>query len=162
MFAVRYVALVALVVWLGGTVVLGLLVAPATFNVLQANDPATGRMLAGVPVGDVMHRFHLMAFGCGAVIFISLFIIKFVGPPPRAFVLRAALVFVMLALEGYSGGVVARKITRMQSQVSGPIGQLANTDQQRLRFDRLHQTSTALMTANLALGLILLLWYARE
>ena len=47
-------------------------------------------------------------------------------------------------------------------QVPGPMNQLPDTDPRRIRFDRLHATSTALMTVNIMLGLILLYWYARE
>ena len=47
MRAVRYVYILALVVWLGGMVVLGAVVAPATFQVLQASEPVTGRELGG-------------------------------------------------------------------------------------------------------------------
>ena len=47
MLAVRYVYVLALVVWLGGMVALGAVVAPTIFQVLQAGDPANGRALAG-------------------------------------------------------------------------------------------------------------------
>jgi uncharacterized membrane protein len=46
MFALRYVYVLALVVWLGGMLMLGAVVAPTTFQVLQASAPATGRELA--------------------------------------------------------------------------------------------------------------------
>ena len=73
--AVRYVALVALVVWLGG--------------ILQWAR------------GDLLIHIDRVAFGCGAVILIALFVMKFVGPPPHAFVPRVALVSVMLALSAW-------------------------------------------------------------
>lgn len=72
MLAVRYVALGALVVWLGGMVT-------ALF-------------------GRFLQPFQLIAALCGAVILVSLFIMKFVGPPPHDFVLRAALTALMLLL----------------------------------------------------------------
>src|SRR3954466_7027043 len=70
MLALRYVYLLALVVWLGGMVVLGALVAPATFQVLQAAAPETGRALAGALFGVVLARFHYLAYGAGAVLFV--------------------------------------------------------------------------------------------
>jgi hypothetical protein len=76
MLAVRYVALAALVVWLGGMVT-------AAF-------------------GEFLRPFHLVSLGCGAVILVSLFIMKFVGPPPHAFVPRAALTALMLLVLGVS------------------------------------------------------------
>ena len=87
---------------------------------------------------------------------------KFLGPPPHAFLLRIGLVVLMLALAFYSGVPVTRELARIQSQVSGPINQLPDDDPRRTRFDRLHRTSTILMTVNIGLGLVLLLWYVRE
>ncbi len=162
MRAVRYVTLAALVVWLGGMAVLGLLVAPSTFRVLQAHDPATGRVLAGALFGEILRQFSVLAYACGALVLVGLLIMKFVGPPPRAFPVRAAIVVVMLALAAYAGVPVSRQIAQVQSEVSGPMNALPETDPRRVRFDRLHATSTALMTINIALGLVLLGWYARE
>jgi phosphoglycerol transferase MdoB-like AlkP superfamily enzyme len=164
MLAIRYVALSALVVWLGGMIVLGLLVAPATFGVMQgaASDAATGRMLAGAVFGEILRRFHILAYGCGAILLACLFVMKFVGPPPQAFVARIAIVAIMLAIALYSGILVSREINQIQSQVSGPISALPQTDARRSRFDRLHGLSTTLMTINMGLGLVLLYWYVRE
>jgi len=162
MLAVRYLALAALVVWLGGMVILGLVVAPSTFGVLQSSDPVNGRMLAGAVFGTILRRFHFIAYACGAILFVSLFVMKFVGPPPQAFVVRAAIVFVMLLLALYSGIPVTRELEHIQSQVSGPVSRLPETDERRIRFDSLHRTSTMLMTINMGLGLILLYWYVRD
>jgi len=162
MIFVRYLALTALVVWLGGMVVVGLILAPATFRVLQAADPAMGRVVAGVLFGEFLKQFHLLAYACGGLVALCLLVLKFVGPPPRAFLPRIALVAAMLAAELYAGVPVMREIESLQAQVKGPMNALAPTDVRRVRFDRLHQTSTVLMTVNMALGLVLLSWYVRE
>jgi hypothetical protein len=165
MIAVRYVALIALVVWLGGMVVLGLLVAPSTFRVLQLHDGVTGRVLAGAVFGDILRQFYILAYLCGGLILSSLVVMKLVGPPPRAFPVRAAIVAVMLGVAVYAGVPVSQEIARIQSQVSqgtGPINQLPDTDPRRARFDHLHATSTALMAVNMVLGIVLLYWYVRE
>jgi hypothetical protein len=62
----------------------------------------------------------------------------------------------------YSGYPVSREIAQIQSHLSGPVNALPETDPRRVRFDRLHQMSTTLMTINMALGLVLLFWYIRE
>jgi hypothetical protein len=72
MLAVRYVVLVALVVWLGGMVT--------------------------VLFGDWLRPVLAVGFACGGVILIGLFVLKFVGPPPHGFIPRAALTAVMLLL----------------------------------------------------------------
>jgi hypothetical protein len=82
MLAIRYVTLAALVVWLGGLVTLGLLVAPST---------------------EDLRRFQPVGYACGAIIFVCLLVLKFVGPPPRDFFPRIGLVAAMLLVALYSG-----------------------------------------------------------
>jgi uncharacterized membrane protein len=166
MLVVRYVALAALVVWLGGMVMLGVLVAPSTFQVLQSSDPANGRWLAGLVFGEVLRRFHWLSYICGGVLFVSLFVMKFVGPPPSAFVVRAGIVAAMLAVALYSGFVISPELERTRPQAveatQASLVPQPDRDAGRARFDRLHRTSTTLMTVNMCLGLVLLVWYARE
>jgi hypothetical protein len=72
MAAVRYIALIALVFWTGG--------------------------MAGALFADVFARPQLLAFGCGGLVLVALTVVKFVGPPPRAFFLRAGVTGAMLLL----------------------------------------------------------------
>jgi hypothetical protein len=72
MVVVRYVALVALVVWLGA--------------------------MQGVLVGSGTASYIPIAYGCGAVLVVGLFALKFVGPPPRAFFIRLGIVVLMLLM----------------------------------------------------------------
>lgn len=71
-----------------------------------------------------------LAYTCGAGVLASLFVLKFMGPPPRAFRFRAALVVLMLANVGYAHAMSVISVV--------PV------------------------VLNLALGLILMSWYARE
>jgi len=71
MIVVRFAALAALVVWLAG--------------------------LLAVLAGDAL-RGPTVPLACGAVVLVSLVVLKFVGPPPRAFFLRAGVVAVMLLI----------------------------------------------------------------
>jgi hypothetical protein len=119
-------------------------------------------MLAGAVFGTILRRFHYVAYACGAIIYVSLFLMKFLGPPPQAFVVRAAIVFVMLVVALYSGVPVTRELEQIQSKVIGPVSKLPETDERRIRFDTLHRRSTMLMTFNMGLGLVLLYWYVRE
>ena len=109
MIAVRYVALAALVVWLGGMV---------TLLFMTAASP------------DDLLWFQNVGYLCGATIFVGLIVIKFVGPPPHDFFPRIAVVAAMLLVALY-----------------------ANV--------RPH-TSRITMAINVALGGVLLFWYARE
>src|SRR5262245_4057497 len=114
MFFVRQIGLVALAVWLGGMSVLGFLVAPTTFGVLEATvDSRNGRVLAGAVFGEVLRRFHLLAYACGGIILLCLLIAKFVGPPPRAFKLRTGIVALMLAIALYSGVPLTNQLANL-------------------------------------------------
>jgi hypothetical protein len=86
MFVVRYVALVALAIWVGGMV--------APFWMIQ---PAEVPPLSGP-----------LAYACGGTELVSLFVLKFVGPPPRAFPVRAVLVVLML---GTAAAAQAMRVT---------------------------------------------------
>ena len=72
MILVRYATLVVLVIWLGAMV--------------------------DERFGDLFRRAHLVAYACGAATVVGLFVLKFMGPPPIAFVLRAGIAILMLAI----------------------------------------------------------------
>jgi hypothetical protein len=109
-FAVRYLSLVALVVWLGG-------------------------MVAELAHGQLPAAFPLTGVACGILIIISLVLMKFIGPPPRAFAVRAGLAFAMTLLAAY-----ARTYPHSSAVV----------------------TPRTITTVNALLGFVLLAWYARE
>ena len=111
MFAVRYVALAALVAWVGGMFLL---------------------LLIGSPSAELARLVQRVAIVCGAVILVALFTMKFVGPPPRAFPLRAAVTGAMLA------AAIATTLTTAKSAS--------------------HELTVATMIG----GLFLLTFYARE
>lgn len=162
MLALRYAYVLALVVWLGGMVVLGALVAPTTFQVLQALAPDDGRALAGALFGALLTRFHYIAYASGAVLLVTLAVTAILGPRPRHFALRAFVILLMLASALYSGFVVLGEIDRIQLAVGTLPSRLPAGDAQRLRFDALHQLSTRLMMVNVVAALVLLYWEARE
>ena len=162
MLALRYVYVLALVVWLGGMVVLGAVVAPTTFQVLQASEPIAGRALAGELFGVTLARFHYVAYAAGASLLLSLAAMAVLGPRPAHFLLRSIIVAAMLGVAVYSGVVVLGDIDRIQQEVGTLPSRLPPTDTRRVQFDALHQLSTRLMMLNMAAALILLYWEARE
>ena len=106
MIVVRYGTLAALVLWLSA--------------------------MLGAQSGDVVRHLRLFALACGAVTFVGLFAMKFLGPPPPAFVARVAIVFVMLVLAGVSAWWAASR------------------------------TAAWLQWVDIGLGFVLLYWYVRE
>jgi hypothetical protein len=158
----RYLYVLALVLWLGGMAVAGLVVAPVTFAVLEAWNPSTGRVLAGDVFGAVLQRISIIGYIAGAVMFIVLTILRLLGPRPRSYGIRVALIFVMLALMLYSDQVAAARIDELQSQVNGPMNQLPPADLRRVEFDHLHRLSTSLILGVMVGGLALIGWETRE
>lgn len=162
MLALRYVYVLALVVWLGGMLVLGAIVAPAAFGVLQAADPVAGRALAGEAFGVMIARFHYVAYGAGLLLLVTLVAMAVLGPRPPAFAVRSTLIAVMLGVALYSGFIVLGNIDTIQREAGTLPSRLPASDSRRIRFDQLHQLSTRLMMLNMAGALVLLYWEARE
>ena len=162
MLAVRYIYVLALVVWLGGMVILGVLVAPTTFSVLQMRAPDGGRELAGAVFGSTLAGFHYVAYAAGVLLLLTLGTMRVLGPRPASFGIRAAIVVLMLGVAAYSGFVVLDRIESLQAAVGGLASRLPVTDSRRIEFDHLHLLSTRLMMLNIAGGLVLLYWEAKE
>jgi hypothetical protein len=162
MLALRYVYVLALVVWLGGMVVLGAIVAPTTFQVLQASEPIEGRALAGELFAAIIARFHYVAYGAGAALLVSLAAMAVLGPRPRHFAVRTIIVAAMLGIAIYSGVIVLGEIDQIQQEVGTLPSRLPAGDVRRVAFDGLHQLATRLMMINMAAALVLLYWETRE
>ncbi len=162
MLAVRYAYVLALVAWLGGMVLLGAIVAPTTFQVLQAADPVNGRALAGALFGATLARFHPLAYVAGSVLLVALVAMRVLGPRPPAFAARTLIVAGMLAVSLYSGRVVLHSVDAIQHDVGTLPSRLPAGDPRRVEFDALHTLSTRLMMVNIAAALVLLYWEARE
>jgi hypothetical protein len=155
----RYAYAAALAVWLGGMVVLGAVVAPTLFSTMQALDPANGRALAGEAFKAALARFHIVAYACGGVAFASLVVMALLGPRPRHFAVRTAIVAAMLAIALYSGLQVLTEIDAIQAAVGTLPSRLAASDVRRIRFDDLHLLATRLMMVNVV-GALGLLWWS--
>lgn len=75
MLAIRYIALAALVVWLSAM------------------------------LGEFVRRSDVVVYGCGALLLVCLLIMKFVGPPPPAFIRRVTIVAIMLVVAVWSAAL---------------------------------------------------------
>ena len=107
MLLLRFAAVLTLVVWVGGLLALGGVVAPAIFDVAAAQHVSDGRLLSGAIFGEILRRFNLITYGAGIVLLLTLVVRAILGPRPRRFAWRAALVLVMLATSVYSGVFLA-------------------------------------------------------
>jgi hypothetical protein len=158
----RYVYVLALVLWLGGMTTAGLVVAPATFSVLEHWDPIAGRRLAGDVFAAVLARLHLVALAAGSAMLVVLTVLRVLGPRPHAYGIRMGIIATMLALTVYSAFVASPRIEQLQDQVDGSMAEVPENDPRRVEFDRLHRLSTTLAAATIVGGLVLLGWETRE
>ncbi|HEX5474056.1 MAG TPA: DUF4149 domain-containing protein [Vicinamibacterales bacterium] len=163
MLALRYIALLALVLWIGGLVALGGFAAPAIFGVIGARDPAGGRLLAGAVFGETLGRFFLLTYAAGAILLLAMIARAVLGPRPRRFAWRAGLACVMLLSTLYSGLVLVREIDGVQAQIGDRAPSSLPADNPlRLEFGRLHAATSGLQVVPLLGGLALLYWEAKE
>ena len=162
MRAVRYLYVLALALWLGGMALAGFVVAPTVFSVLQAWNASTGRVLAGDLFGAILSRLYIMGGVAGALMLAALTLQRVLGPRPKAYGIRAAIVAVMFGLTAYAGFIVQPRIQALQRSASGPMIQLGAEDPRRAEFDGLHSLSTTLMSLSMLGGLALLAWETRE
>lgn len=162
MVLLRYLYILALVLWLGGTVVAGGVVAPSIFGVLETWNPAEGRMLAGQVFGEVLQRLYWLAYAMGGVMFVTLTLHRLLGARPLKYGIRTSILAAMLALTLYADYQIGPQIRTIQARVSGPVSMLPAGDPIRAEFGRLHGLSTILMSLTVVGGLALLFWEARE
>jgi uncharacterized membrane protein len=161
MLALRYAAVLALAVWVGGLIALAAVVAPAMFDVLGAMG-AGGRLQAATIFAEALRRFDRFAFICSGVLLVSLAARAVLGPRPRRFAVRAGIAGLMLAATLWTAFVIAPSIERTQREIGGLPSSLPPNDARRIEFGRLHQLATALGFVPLAGGLTLLFWELKD
>ncbi|MGD9905616.1 MAG: DUF4149 domain-containing protein [Vicinamibacterales bacterium] len=161
MIVLRYLYVVALVVWVGGLVAAGALVAPALFAVLPAEAGADGRALAGAAFGEVLRRVLTTGEAAGVVMLVTMTVLRLLGPKPLTYGVRAVLLGAMLAATAYTAHVVLPEAEALRRELPRPSA-AASDDPRRQRFDGLHRLSTQLVVATTVAGLIVAAWEARE
>src|SRR6478752_7499323 len=130
-FGGRLGVIALLAAWLGATIFVGAVVAPAAFAVLPT------RTLAGALVGRVLPPLFWSGAAVGA------FVAVMVRRSQRMAALGAALVMVVASLAAQL--VVAPRIEAVRVSAAGPIDALPRDDARRLAFGRLHGASVALL-----------------
>jgi hypothetical protein len=156
MTVLRYVAIAALALWIGGLVALGAIGAPTIFSVLELRDAVHGREIAGLVFGTIFERFQYVALGLAAIVGASLGARAAIGPRPRHFKARLWTVLGLLAIGVATTFVIAPRIESIRNSVKGPVASLPDTDPQRVLFGRLHGASNGLMLLTVIAGLGLL------
>ena len=162
MVLLRYLYVVALVLWVGGLISAGALVAPSVFGVLQAWNASEGRVLAGQVFGEVLLRLTWLSYAMGVVMIVTLTLHRLLGARPLKYGVRVGIMGVMLAMMLAMGFYIIPKVNSIQAQVTGPVSALPDTDARRVEFNRLHGLSNILFSITAIGGLALCWWEARE
>jgi len=162
MILLRYLYILALVVWLGGTVVAGGVAAPSIFGVLQEWNAVEGRVLAGRVFGEVLQRLYWLGYAMAGVMFVSLTLHRLLGSRPIKYGVRAVILALMVAFTLVADDHVNPQVAAIQARVSGPVSMLPEGDPIREEFNRLHGLANVLLSLTVVGGLALLFWEARE
>jgi Domain of unknown function (DUF4149) len=152
----KFLMLLALVVWIGGIVFFGAVLAPTVFSVLPTHD------LAGKVVSRSLWILHFMGIVCGIVYLICSMVLSYIRRgTPEPFALRHLAVVLMLAVTIIGHEAVAKPMLRLRDQM-GVIDTMAENDPRRVEFNRMHVWSTRLEETVLVLGLGVLWGTARR
>jgi uncharacterized membrane protein len=148
----RFLMLLALVVWLGGLIFFAFVLAPTAFS----PGLLPSRQLAGAVVGRSLDGLHYMALASGLIFLItSMLYSRLTRGTARPMAARHVLIAVMLVLTAISQFTITPKMHAIRNEV-GAIDTLPPDNPQRTEFDRLHTWSEHFEEAVLLLGLIAL------
>ena len=105
----------ALVVWLGGILILVSLVAPTIFKT------AASREEAGTIFGNIIRRFQTVQFVCMlAVLGTSMIKLKFWENATPPITIRYLLIFAMVILTVFHSSIVTRRLRALKGQAAFP------------------------------------------
>ena len=149
MSLLRFLMLLALVVWVGGVIFFAFGLAPTVFTVLPT------RHLAGSVVSSGLTKLHWMGIVSGLIFLMSsLLYARLTTGAAHALAARHLLLYLMLALTAISQFGITPKMAALRSAL-GEIDRVPVTNPARAAFDALHVWSTRLEGGVLLLGLIL-------
>jgi uncharacterized membrane protein len=152
----RYLMLLALIVWLGGLIFFSFVLAPTVFAVLPTHQ------LAGNVVSRSIVALHWMGIVSGLVFLIcSMIYSRLSAGELNPFSTSHVLVYFMLALTAISQFKLFPKMDALRTSL-GEIDKVPLNDPARMLFDALHVWSTRIEVGVFVLGLILVFTVARQ
>ena len=148
----RFLMLLALVIWLGGILFFGAVLAPTLFSTLPKRE------MAGAVVTKSLAALHWIGIVSGIVFLLCALVAPHFGGTALGW--RNWLVVAMLALTLVSQFGVSRRMVALRKDMV-EIDSIAPDDPRRIEFNKLHRYSTALEQGVLILGLVVLWGVAR-
>jgi hypothetical protein len=152
---IRFVALLALSIWLGSLVFFPV-VAQTAFSELPSSH------MAGLVVRSSLIKLHWIGMVCGVTFLVcSIAYNRVLTGRARIFAATHVLVVLMLALTAISQFAIIPRMDAIRSS-AGEIALLASNNPLRQQFDSLHSWSVRIEEAVLIPGLIVLYSFARR
>jgi hypothetical protein len=158
----RTLILLAIVVWVGGLLFFGAVVAPVAFESLMPMFPApVGLQVAGTMVRDTLTHLHDIGLFCGAVLLLLCIVERVTRATRRSIGPQILLTAVMMGLTAYSQFSVIPRMETLRLKAGAAMADPGSTDPARMDFNRLHNLSTSLEGIVLLCGIGLIVLYAR-
>jgi uncharacterized membrane protein len=154
----RFVQLLAIVIWLGGLIFFAFVLAPTAFGVLPSIHDA------GLVVGSCLKLFDKLSLGCGTV-FLAVTALLFRRAAHRIkgrYEMEFLLAGVMLLFTAYLQFNVIPNMDNDQRLAGGDIDKAEATNPARIHFNKLHARSENVAGAVLVIGLGVLFLMSRE
>jgi uncharacterized membrane protein len=152
----RFLMLFALVVWVGGIVFFGAVMAPALFSTLPT------RHLAGAVVTRSLTALHWIGLVSGVVFLVSSLLHAYlVQGALQVFSARNVLIVLMLVITLISQVGISAKMAALRADM-GEIDAVQAGDPRRVEFNRLHQMSTRAEMIVLLMGIGVIALVARK
>ena len=146
MWFLRFLMLLALIIWIGGITFFAFVEAPTLFAVLPSAK------IAGDIVSPSLSKLHWMGLICGAVFLISsLFYNQLKHARPKPLAASHVLIALMLLLTAISQFRLTPRMTNLRAEMQA-VDRLPGGDA-RAEFGRLHAWSTRLESGVLLLGI---------
>jgi hypothetical protein len=160
---VRTLILLGLVIWIGGLLFFGAVVAPVAFGSVMPMfpDPATGIHIAGTIVRVSLMRLHDIGICCGVILVLLCIVERLARMTRRSIGPQLVLLAAMLGLTAYSQFSIIPRMDTLRMQVGTALDNPAATNPAKVDFNRLHHLSTNLEGVVLLCGLGLIILYAR-
>ena len=147
----RYLLLLALVLWIGGIVFFSFIASPSVFKILP-------REQAGQVVSDIFPKYHMLGYISCLVALGCLLVLRQLGTT-QAVGTAIVLLVVMGGMQVTMGTVIGPQVIEARDAVkAAPAG--PDKDRLEKQFRGLHGLSMILNLVLLILGLILLYWVA--
>ncbi len=147
MTPLRFLMLLALIVWIGGIIFFAFVEAPTLFHVL----PTT--RLAGDVVSVSLAKLHWMGLISGIVFLICSVVYNWrKHARVKPFAASHIFIVLMFVLTSVSQFSITPRMRELRTEIQ-TVNNLAGNDSRRLEFDRLHEWSTRLEGGVLLLGL---------